>query len=130
MNHLFVPYDIAFKLKNKGFTEPCFAIYIGHRLASVGGNWGSGLSSALFGHDDDLFKEDEIRAPLFAQVFEWLRREHDVYSVCIHRDIFLDMSNLRFRWSFELRYKLTSTEKYSTYEEAEIACLREILEKI
>lgn len=27
MNHLFVPYELAVKLKEKGFNEPCLAIF-------------------------------------------------------------------------------------------------------
>ena len=82
MNKLFVSYEIALKLKEKGFNEGCFGFY--------------GDDGKLY---FDGFIEDGLNpvyslAPLYQQVIDWLRDEKYInietqydfiaYDVIIH----------------------------------------------
>ena len=64
MKHLFVPYELALKLKEKGFDERCFA---------------------FCDKEDVYFKGDvrcnlvtQIPALLYQQVVDWFREKHNI----------------------------------------------------
>lgn len=77
MKHLFVSYEIAKTLKEKGFNEECIAYYLG--------------SLEFRGTEHDLvLVENEINklennwkttisAPLYQQVIGWFREKHGIY---------------------------------------------------
>jgi len=71
MKHLFVPYEIALQLKEKGFDESCVAFYEESGNLSIGFNWlnGGGKNSNL----------ESCTAPLYQQVIDWFREEHDFF---------------------------------------------------
>lgn len=73
----FVPYEIAKKLKEKGFNEPCFGYYHldnGDDSFEVCGN----------GDYDFLNSKNTYRigAPRISQVLKWLRKEKKLHVVC------------------------------------------------
>lgn len=79
----FCSYEIALKLKELGFNEPCF----GYKLRKD-----SPLSfSLMVGTDTNLLTnskfdvEDAVCIPLWQQVIDWFREKHK-YSVSIHVD--------------------------------------------
>jgi hypothetical protein len=76
MKHLFIPYNLALKLKEKGFDEPClgwFRIY-------------SETSKELVYHNHlmgevvyDVFRHKyDLPCPLYAQATDWLREKHNL----------------------------------------------------
>lgn len=67
MKHLFVPYEIALKLKELGFDEPCFCAYNNIEELSQLDKL-QGYSNALFDY--------VILAPLYQQVIDWFRIKH------------------------------------------------------
>lgn len=76
MNEDFVTYEIALKLKEKGFNEPCYGYYYcngGNDSFEVCGN----------GDCDFLNSKNQYRvaAPTISQVFKWLRNEKKIYIV-------------------------------------------------
>lgn len=72
MNHLFVPYELAVKLKEKGFDEPCLAIFTneGFRMTN----------EPLKNSDIDNWK---VMFPLYQQVVDWFEK----YFIYIHTTI-------------------------------------------
>ncbi len=70
MKHLFVPYEIALKLKDIGFDEPCFAEYR---------QWDGGmLYLVIYQDDDDESDQDfttESIAPLYQQVVDFFDKK-------------------------------------------------------
>lgn len=90
MDKLFVPYEIAKAVKELGFNESCFMYWRSEMDGSM----------QLFYHQDDHALDaigsnnsDNARwvdctAPLFQQVIDWLRDEHniDVYIIPVFRD--------------------------------------------
>ena len=78
MKHLFVPYDIALALKEKGFDESCLAFYYGQlKKLEIGFNWLSeGCRNSLI--------ESFIAAPLYQQVCDWFREKHNIHIDVSH----------------------------------------------
>lgn len=77
MKHLFVPYELALKLKEKGFNEECFAKWVielepQHKVL-------------IFKEHKDYetfkgIKNDNniLAAPLYQQVIEWFIKTHNI----------------------------------------------------
>lgn len=74
MKHLFVPCELAVKLKEKGFNEPCFANYFNLKFKEKDSDW------RLLKHDGYLTERlgIGIDAPLYQQVTDWFREEHGI----------------------------------------------------
>ena len=129
MEKEFCTYNQALRLKALGFDEPCFGFHSKiHGLMMVKT---SGSSS--------LYKDaGECLAPTYSQAFRWLRNEYLLNGV---------PDNWKNQWCFEIvklldskylgnkkhhEWAINSREDYnklySTYEEAELACLEKLLE--
>lgn len=62
MKHLFVPYEIAFELKNKGYNEPCFG-WIHESDTEV---------HVLYKHSSS---PGYVVIPIYQQVIDWFRNQ-------------------------------------------------------
>ena len=71
MKNLFVSYEIAILLKEKGFNEPCFAWY----YLPEGNLMGLGSQEALKFKNKGS-KKHFCSAPLYQQVVDWFREKH------------------------------------------------------
>ena len=112
----FVPYQESLELKKLGFNEPCFGYFI---------------LGQLFVTSDTVYNSLDIpvyKAPTFSQAFRWFRENHNLHS---NISSWRSNDNLFFYHEFEI-YSLTSSysegDEYPTYEEAELACLRKLIE--
>lgn len=86
MKHLFVPYELALKLKEKGFDEPCFKYWYAETQTDT-----PYLTYTVY--DEELYEQsfngkfegDEIQvsAPLYQQVIDWFREKHDLHIFLI-----------------------------------------------
>ena len=76
----FVTFEIAKKLKEKGFKEECLCHYIGEDLVY---NIESPIANnqLLFCHNkyDNIWHRDNIDAPTISQVLKWLRVEKEIF---------------------------------------------------
>lgn len=66
MKHLFVPYELALKLKEEGFYESCFARYEHEKLTT-------------FSLTQHSYQVGWINAPLYQQVIDWLYNNHNIF---------------------------------------------------
>jgi len=106
MNKEFIPYEQALELKELGFDEPYyFATYLD--------------SSNLIPREEedgwDLSKG--IIAPLYQQAFRWFREKYILIYVIVKAE----------SWFFTIN-GCNTQEGFNTYEEAELACLRKLIE--
>jgi hypothetical protein len=117
MNKEFVPYEQALELKELGFDDYNIAWYaiVDEKPKIVFLNYGSHLC-----------------APLYQQAFRWFREKHDLFSVI---DVDQTMEPLfcyslsKYKGNFQWDNILpTYSELYYTYEEAELACLKKLIE--
>lgn len=76
----FVTFEIARKLKEKGFREECLCHYIGEDLVY---NIESPIANKQlwFCHNkfDNIWHRDNYDAPTISQVLKWLRKEHHLH---------------------------------------------------
>lgn len=76
----FVPYELAVKLKEKGFREECLCHYIDNDLVY---NIESPITNnqLWFSHNkfDNIWHRDNIDAPTISQVLKWLREEKKIH---------------------------------------------------
>lgn len=83
MNHLFVPYELAVKLKNVGFYEPVIAGYDvdDKKLISIVNEEGilSGVKT------ESLLTV--IAAPLYQQVVDWLWDKHMIFISIVRESL-------------------------------------------
>lgn len=74
MKELFVPYPIALLAKEKGFDEPCLAFYApGEKLYPVM------QEPAKGSYFNDGNFDETLRAPLYQQLVDWFREEHNLF---------------------------------------------------
>jgi hypothetical protein len=124
----FVPYELALRMKQLGFDEPCVAYWFN--------NVGIGIELRLEPLNKAVAKTNisvyyEL-APTFSQAFRWFREKYFYISyVCAPYENYHE-------FYFRIRHigdvinegQLESCESqvYKTYEEAELACLEKLLE--
>ena len=134
MEKEFVPYELALELKQLGFDEECLADYFvfGDGILRDG-RYGQ-TKPKLFMRSEDVSEECEelsmfayhdVYVPLYQQAFRWFREKHNMnHSIILHETTF----------SNDYQYLVLSNDNefvevgYTTYEEAELACLQKLIE--
>jgi hypothetical protein len=114
MKKEFIPYEQALALKELGFDEPCFAYY-----GEINGG-----EIMLFLKKNFDNQALYILAPLYQQAFRWFREKHNIDSYHI------EPTNNMFSNFYGVLGLRTATFNggFKTYEEAELACLKKLIE--
>jgi hypothetical protein len=102
----FVPYELALELKQLGFNEPCFGVY-----ATKDG----------YVRKSEYYEIGD--APTYSQAFRWFRDNGKVAEIFAQ----LLPSN-KYKWGFKIQGVEGVTDGFFTYEEAELACLKKLIE--
>ena len=112
MTKEFLTYELALKLKEVGFNEPCMGYYDCERDLKLVPNKNKFLSC-------------EYAAPLYQQVFRWFREKYDIHSWIINAE---DNHN-SFKPFFRGKniHSQHLIDFYETYEEAELARLNKLI---
>ena len=118
MNKEFIPYEQALALKELGFDEPCFKYY----------------STEISRPEETLFEtrsgyepeDSEIPAPLRQQAFRWFREKHGVEGVTQRAEDFWWYKLIIHRYNKNCKKYVA--DGYFTYEEAELECLKNLIE--
>ena len=104
----FIPYEQALALKGLGFDEECFSFYnaIGELYESEG----------YYSYSKNVH-QFEVVAPLYQQAFRWFREKHGLWQ-------FIEFDDNHYNPVVQ-----SSLVYYcDTYEEAELACLKKLIE--
>ena len=129
MEKEFVSYDRALRLKALGFNETCISFY------SKGGKHNYDVQSPCTNIGSWNDQEYYCSAPTFSQAFEWMREKYG-----LHQSI-IKYSGSKIYWcqiemisdkkdrsgEYEVIYA-TSLSTFTKYRDAEIACLKKLLE--
>ena len=110
MNKEFIFYEQALELKKLGFDELCFMFY------NPNGNyWENACTNTVL---TQLNSGSNIvcSTPLYQQAFRWFREKHNLQSHIEYNKGF-------YEWRI-----LLDVVGYDTYEEAELACLKKLIE--
>jgi hypothetical protein len=126
----FVPYQESLELKELGFDEPCLCFYNYNsqllRYMNPDKDWNSLQSQTL--KNSKITLPDTYSAPTFSQCFKWFREKYGLPS---HIATYWqhDWNNYSYQYYFvQDKVEWNGIEHYKTYEEAELACLRKLIE--
>jgi len=132
MEKEFVPYELALRMKQLGFDEPCLKaydknsmLYHSHKTDKLFTVLNSNLST-------------QCSAPLYQQAFRWFREKYDFshsinktyrgqYMPYVNGEELLDINSEKKvddNVIDDFGYKWL----YDSYEEAELACLEKLIE--
>jgi len=134
MEKEFVPYELAVKLKELGFDEPCLGFY-NHQGQLI-----------LMAQEDEssieMYKNSYVEmgmqyaAPLYQQAFRWFREKYMLLGFIEPANGYEDKSLFAFYICDDEQnivddshsYSKDSSLHFKTYEEAELACLEKLIE--
>jgi hypothetical protein len=114
MGKEFIQYEQALTLKELGFNEPCFAWY---------------GPTGIF---NDWDKTDTI-APLYQQAFRWFREKYNLFGcidlhVCTPAHWYIRVDDIILN---DYVYHSEDEDlRFNSYEEAELACLKKLIELV
>ena len=123
MNKEFIPYEQALELKELGYDKPCLA------------SWNFYTRELNYNGQPSTFSsEDVIQLPLYQQAFRWFREMYDLQ--CWNEPSGSDRYICRYdgndengyRWVGYLRNIHNEILYFSNYEEAELECLKKLIE--
>jgi hypothetical protein len=129
MNKEFIPYEEALELKELGFDEPCFGWF---RTTLIPSNFTEYFLETEFGMNespDDCvnsnFLDKACSAPLYQQAFRWFREKYGLIGV-----VWIDVKEFYYELSDSKGNRLLGNEtiEFETYEEAELDCLKKLIE--
>ena len=116
MEKEFIPYELALELKELGFDEPCLMYWNDFGKTSI--------NRFQLCNRIDEWCHNYIEAPLYQQAFRWFREKHNIDSYHI------EPTNNMFGNFYGVLGLRTATFNggFKTYEEAELACLKKLIE--
>ena len=109
MKKEFVRYELAVKLKELGFDEPCLTCY--DKLEMIASH-----SKNVFDYKNYNTSGYMVSRPTLSQAFKWFRVKYDLYS-------FVFKFDKGFGYEIYKEGVTQTNESFDTYEEAELACL-------
>jgi hypothetical protein len=148
MEKEFVTYELALRMKQLGFNEPCFGMYQKNKKLwyCSKNNWITNFevnpdSKTLDLHIKEYPKNvslingtyflhscSNFTAPTFSQAFRWFREKYELHS-------FIDCKWKNLGWEFQIvdlskMETISSIDRYNhkTPEEAELECLIKLIE--
>jgi hypothetical protein len=126
MNKEFIPYEQALELKELGFDYQCVNYY------SHYGNGQVHLNNLVLCSKIGVETNNDkgILAPLYQQAFRWFREKYNLDSFVKH----LYISTIKVGYYFGIdqykgiEFQMGLVDCYKTYEEAELACLKKLIQ--
>lgn len=142
MNKEFIPYEEALALKELGFDEECFNRFYTKPNSKMFGLDEHGRSYPIKNTSKKLYTIGEhatlngvnvISAPLYQQAFRFFRKKYKLaglVEVGAHEFTFKIFNTATDKREFPDTLKEIKNQFNGTYEEAELACLRKLIETI
>lgn len=135
MKEDFVGYDLAVKLKEKGFKDLCFAYYTNTNdlYFNYSHKAGAKYSDCYLSHN--LMPKDSVSgkffdAPTISQVLKWMREEKKIFILI---DIRKDLSWFYEIWGIEISLHplgCVPYQKKQSYEQAALAGIEYVLDNL
>lgn len=140
MGKLFVPYKESLELKELGFYEPCFMKI--WWLNGIDFDTKKSFKPYITINDKEIrfkyhlpkkhpwsgIRSLDLQIPTFQQAFRWFRNKYKLPS---HIATYWqhDWNNYSYQYYFvQNKVEWNGIEHYKTYEEAELACLRKLID--
>ena len=128
----FVTYEIAVKLKEKGFKEQCLAYYTKDSNFYYNTSYGSDVENAFksFNSRPNHICGKRIDAPIISQVLKWLREEKNI-------EVVASFSYSDKVWGYQVGDMTLSEDSilaydysFPTYEEAALAGIEYVINNL
>lgn len=126
----FVLYKEALDLKEIGFDGPCFGYFLENKTKVSIDAFGSNTNSNF----SKIFNENKFRlvTPTYSQAFNWFREKYKLHSHigsnADHEIYGRDTYHCAIFYKFGTDYSDDMSNDYSSYEEAELECLKKLIE--
>jgi len=129
MEKEFIPYEQALALKELGFDEKCIGIYYNNGKNFI-------ISETSMTNSElDSYKslDSEMSTPLYQQAFRWFREKYGIYSSinsfhCVNSIKPFGLQIDYFVKGIWQYYESDDELNFNTYEEAELECLKKLIE--
>ena len=125
MKKEFIPYEQALELKQLGFNYQCFAAQKDNLI-----DYGSEMYDFIYNADLTDKTEDWVALPTYQQAFRWFREKYD--GIALIQTHSYGYNGEEFKRSYhpyvEVDGKGYNLGFLPTYEEAELACLKKLIE--
>ena len=127
MTKEFIPYDLAYELYELGFDEDCLKF---QWIDQDYSNWMHSSCKPYSFHTQKYWMENDdlysISIPTFSQAFRWFREKYQLFS-------WVKVEYEYGRCSYGIyitgvRQSDIANGPYILYEEAELACLKKLIE--
>jgi hypothetical protein len=116
----FIPYELALELKQLQFDEPCFG-------------WFRNTEFTI--SFNDLIRKERgeeikiIAAPTYSQAFRWFRENYNIdISINTVYSKYNENTSKKYGGVIDNEFYFTNVGFHDTYEEAEIICLKKLIE--
>lgn len=129
MSKEFIPYEEALALKELGFNEKCYGYYTEYKeyfyfdVDDLSSAYTKNMDNLIVNSVDDL----KCKAPLYQQAFRWFREKYGLFSEINLTTKQEDVKEFEF-FVLNVNEPLFESDDYKKYEEAELACLRKLIE--
>jgi hypothetical protein len=125
MEKEFIPYELALRLKQLGFNEPCFAFFNGkyHDWLIDDNN---GLETPTINPNKNV--GECVKRPTFSQAFRWFREKYNLDKII---DNWTEQPMNGEIWDKAYQYYINGEAYhpyFKTHEEAEQACLVKLID--
>ena len=121
MEKEFVTYELALRMKQLGFDEPCFNFYMGGFKE---------LGKIKYVNPNNV-AETNVLAPTFSQAFRWFREKYFIHGEPLYKGGLTSQTawyNYDIISTIDWDDSKVKNKQYKTYEEAELACLEKLIE--
>jgi hypothetical protein len=129
MEEEFIPHEESLALRELGFDEPCFGFYL------EDGKWvpaSYSIEGTEYPSNIDLLFPGWSSAVLYQQAFKWFRDKHNLFSYIV-REKGINEGKIKY---VGIYHKISERGNGpqdtcvpgNTYEEAELECLRNLIE--
>jgi hypothetical protein len=141
MEKEFIPYEQALALKELGFDKPCLLriqyssgtdVFTGRKFKNsiwLGNGYEADIDDKKIKYKFPKHTEQgygHLKIPLYQQAFRWFREKHNLKSWV--QEHIADTFIYEIRPHVLTYYKKGEIYVYANYEEAELACLKKLIE--
>ena len=139
MNELFIPYEQALALKELGFDEPCFVTYNIDKKISRNPSHNMEdlpIEGQPYYWNNSKININCITTPLYQQAFRWFREKYKIIGKVNDNSILENTYSISISKIFDSHilyangrnHNLKDKQGFTTYEEAELECLKKLIE--
>ena len=125
MEKEFLDYPEALELKELGFDEPCFTYFLNGIMQPSLNPKDYTYFSEMSEINKNMLNYENVLTPTFSAAFRWFREKHNLVFNFISYSI---VKPGEYHWSITWNDEAKAGGIVKTYEEAELACLKKLIE--